>query len=84
MSIKKQSFVALNALGARSLPPSHTPALSQRAAACSLTGSMEEPPGSWWEASGKHSVHGGCVCLLRVTQQPGTEARLGRSDCYRL
>lgn len=47
MSIRKQSFVAPDALGAWSLPLLHTPALSQRAARCPLTGSTEEPTGSW-------------------------------------
>ena len=64
-----------------SLPLLHTRTLSHRAAACTLTGSTEQPPGSWWAEA---FCTRGSACLLGVTQQPGTEPCLGRSDCYRL
>lgn len=68
--------------------PAHTCALSE---GCALRLRTTAPhwvhggaSGSIWEALGKHSVHEGCAFLLRVTQQPGTEPSLGRSDFYRL
>lgn len=84
MSIRKQSFVAPDALGAWS-SLLHTPALSQRAARCSLSLAPQRSP----QVAGE-KPQGSILCMgaLRVCWESHnslcTEPRLGRSDCYRL